>query len=211
MTGGYYASRERHGYNAPMSDERERVAQELRRIRDSVRERALLGEPEAAPAARPVKAPEAPPREAPAAAEPPPPRPDLVPVNTSWDTSKASTGLGALGHFMRRALAPLFESQAAFNSRQVQLDNALFEYLDARVDATHRHYDNVLGIHGRHMADIDERHLILQEELVAHVHDLVRRIDLVLAESEKGRLSLEFALRDVRNRLALLEERLPRG
>jgi hypothetical protein len=61
------------------------------------------------------------------------------------------------------------------------------------------------------MADIDERHLILQEELVAHVHDLVKRIDLVLGESEKGRLSLEFALRDVRHRLAQLEERLPRG
>ena len=39
----------------------------------------------------------------------------------------------------------------------------------------------------RHMAEIDERHLILQEELVAHVHDLVKRIDLVLAEAEKGR------------------------
>jgi hypothetical protein len=211
MTGGYYASRERHGYNATMSDERERVAEELRRIRDSVRERALLGEPEAAPAARTVKPPEVPPREASAAAEPPPRRPDLVPVNSSWDTSSAGVGLGALGRLVWRALAPLFESQAAFNSRQVQLDNALFEYLDARLDATHRHYDGVLGIHGRHMADIDERHLILQEELVAHVHDLVKRIDLVLAESEKSRLSLEFALRDVRNRLARLEERLPRG
>ncbi len=211
MTGGYYASRERHGYNATMSDERERVAEELRRIRDSVRERALLGESEAAPAARSVRPPELPPSEAPPVVEPPPERPDLVPVNTSWDTAKASTGLGALGRFVRRLLAPLFESQAAFNSRQVQLDNALFEYLDARLGATHRHYDGVLGIHGRHTADIDERHLILQEELVAHVHDLVKRVDLVLAESEKGRLSLEFALRDVRNRLARLEERLPRG
>ena len=44
------------------------------------------------------------------------------------------------------------------------------------------------------MGEIDERHLILQEELVAHVHDLVKRIDLVLAESERGRLGLEFAL-----------------
>jgi hypothetical protein len=32
----------------------------------------------------------------------------------------------------------------------------------------------------------------------------------VLAEAEKGRLSLEFALRDVRNRLQRLEERLAR-
>ena len=41
-------------------------------------------------------------------------------------------------------------------------------------------------MHGRHMDEIDERHLILQEELVAHVHDLVKRIDLVLAEAERG-------------------------
>ena len=61
------------------------------------------------------------------------------------------------------------------------------------------------------MADIDERHLILQEELVAHVHDLVKRIDLVLAETDKGRLSLELALRDVRTRLADLEQRVRGG
>jgi hypothetical protein len=59
----------------------------------------------------------------------------------------------------------------------------------------------VLGAYGRHMEDIDKRHLILQEELVAHVHDLVKRVDLVLSESERGRLALEFALRDLRARL----------
>jgi hypothetical protein len=69
----------------------------------------------------------------------------------------------------------------------------------------------VLGIHGRHIQDANERHLILQEELVAHVHDLIKRIDLVLGESERGRLSLEFALRDVRHRLTRLEEGLGRG
>jgi hypothetical protein len=105
----------------------------------------------------------------------------------------------------------LFEAQVAFNSRQVQFDNETLAYLEARLAETHRHYDEVLGLHGRHMAEIDERHLILQEELVAHVHDLVKRIDLVLAEAEKGRLSLEFALRDVRARVAKLEERLSRG
>jgi hypothetical protein len=123
----------------------------------------------------------------------------------------AKTRGGALGRFVRRLLAPLFDSQNAFNSSQVQLDNALLSYLDERLDVTRRHYDRVLGAHERHLADIDERHLILQEELVVHVHDLVERIDLVLAEAEKGRLSLEFALRDVRSRLARLEERLPRG
>jgi hypothetical protein len=53
--------------------------------------------------------------------------------------------------------------------------------------------------------------MILQEELVAHVHDLVKRIDLVLAEAEQGRVGLEHGLRDVRARLVRLEERLFRG
>jgi hypothetical protein len=194
-----------------MSDERERVAEELRRIRDAVRERSLLSETPAVPPARPTRAPEAVAAEPPPAPEAPPVRPDLGPVNRSWNSAAAPTAGGPLGRLVRRCLAPFLDAQTAFNSHQVQLDNALFEYLDARLAATHRHYDAVLGIHGRHMADVDERHLILQEELVAHVHDLVKRIDLVLGESEKGRLSLEFALRDVRNRLARLEERLPRG
>lgn len=194
-----------------MSDERERVAEELRRIRDGVRERSLLAETPGLPAARPVRPPEAVPPLAGAAVSPVPVRPDLGPVNQTWNTSAIGPRGGAVGRFLRRCLAPLFDGQTSFNSRQVQLDNALFEYLDERLAATHRHYDGVLGIHGRHMAEIDERHLILQEELVAHVHDLVKRVDLVLGESEKGRLSLEFALRDVRARLARLEERLLQG
>jgi hypothetical protein len=60
------------------------------------------------------------------------------------------------------------------------------------------------------MGEIDERHLILQEELVAHVHDLVRRVDLVMAEAEKGRVGLTAELREVRSRLVQLEERLRR-
>ena len=86
--------------------------------------------------------------------------------------------------------------------------NQVLDYIDAQVQETHRHYDAVLGIHGRHMGEIDERHLILQEELVTHVHDLVRRIDLVLAEAERGRLGLERDLRDLRDRARQLEERL---
>jgi hypothetical protein len=194
-----------------VSDERERVAEDLRRIRDEVRERTLLAETPGLPPTRPVRAPEAVPVEPPPAAEAPPSRPDLGPVNRTWNTGAVAPGGGPIGRFLRRCLAPLFEAQTSFNSHQVQLDNAVFEYLDARLAATHRHYDGVLGIHGRHMADVDERHPILQEELVAHVHDLVKRIDLVLGESEKGRLSLEFALRDVRTRLARLEERLQHG
>jgi hypothetical protein len=193
-----------------MSDEREKVAAELRAIRDAVRAPAraertpddVLGPP---PDVRLGEAP--PPLTSPA---PPslPARPDPTAVNAAWDVRQASApGLkGRLAGIVRRAMAPFVEAQVTFNSRQVQLDNDLLAYVDARVEATHRHYDGVLGGYGRHLQDVDKRHLILQEELVKHVHDLIRRIDLVLSESERGRLSLEYALRDLRARL---EERLP--
>jgi hypothetical protein len=194
-----------------MTDERERVAEELRRVREAVREKALLesGEERRLPPVT-TRAPEAPTLKESPPLQPPPPRPDGSAVNASWDTSKAEAP-GWLARVVRRLLAPFVQAQVSWNSRQVQLDNQILEYIDSRLDVTHRHYDAVLGIHGRHIQDINERHLILQEELVAHVHDLVKRIDLVLAEAEKGRLSLEFALRDVRTRLARLEERLGRG
>src|SRR5262249_61247479 len=92
------------------------------------------------------------------------------------------------------------EAQVAFNSRQVQLDNELLAYLQARVEATHRHYDAVLGGVGRHLGEIDERHLILQEELVAHVQDLLKRIDLVLAAGGRQGRGLELALQSVEAR-----------
>jgi hypothetical protein len=197
-----------------MTDERERVTNELRRIRDSVRERALL-EPQARlPKAAevhlqgPPKAEEAPP------AEPAPPRPDATEVNRVWEAEPAEPARGARG-LLARLLGRVFRERAlaqrAFNARQVQLDNEILAYIDARLDATHRHYDRILGLYGRHLGEADERHMILQEELVAHVHDLVKRIDLVLSEAERGRLSLDFALRDLRERLKKLEARLPRG
>lgn len=192
-----------------MTDERERVAEELRRIREAVRERAL-DEPVSLPQARPTRLPEPVPAAETPPATPLPPPPDGSAVNALWKAQPARP-LGALGGLLERMLRPLFDAQVAFNSRQVQLDNETLAYVEARLRETHRHYDEVLGIHGRHMAEIDERHLILQEELVAHVHDLVKRIDLVLAEAEKGRLSLEFALRDIRTRVSKLEERLSRG
>ena len=194
-----------------MADERELVAERLRRIRNEVRERALL-EPSAThlPEPRPVREPEPLPADPPATAAAPLQPPDGSEVNTLWQ-ALPTRPLSPLGRLVRRLLAPLSEAQVAFNSRQVQLDNQILAYLDARFAQTHRHYDAVLGVHGRHMADIDERHLILQEELVAHVHDLVKRIDLVLAETDKGRLSLELALRDVRTRLADLEQRVRGG
>jgi hypothetical protein len=112
---------------------------------------------------------------------------------------------------VRRALRAFAGRQQAFNSRQVQFDNDLLAYVDARLDRTHRHYDAVLGAYARHMQEIDTRHLILQEELVAHVHDLVERIDLVLSHAERGRLGLEATLADVRARLAQWEAKTKHG
>jgi hypothetical protein len=205
------------GYNPLMSEEenaeaaRLRAASELRRIREGVRDRALV-EPGPRAATPPVlRTPEAPRMERASPPAAPPPRPDNTAVNESWRIRQVPAGggiAGRLGRAVRALLGPTLEAQEAFNSRQVQLDNELLAYVDARLDATHRHYDEVLGIHGRHMGEIDERHLIMQEELVAHVHDLVRRIDLVLSEAERGRLSLEFALKDLRTRVERLEERL---
>ena len=205
------------GYNPLMGEEEDaeaarlRAAAELRRIRDGLRDRALAEpSPRAAPA--PVlRTPEAPQMERPSPPAAPPPRPDNAAVNESWRIRQVPPGggfAGRLSRAVRGLLGPTLEAQEAFNSKQVQLDNELLAYVDARLEATHRHYDEVLGIHGRHMGEIDERHLILQEELVAHVHDLVRRIDLVLSEAERGRLSLEFALKDLRTRVERLEERL---
>lgn len=192
-----------------MADEREAVAERLRKIREEVRERSLLDPPQLAAPATPRTAPALdplPPAPAPVAPE----RPDASEVNAAWDTGRAPLR-GWLGGLLRRALQPFVDAQVAYNAKQVQLDNRLLEYLDRRFDATHRHYDQVLGVHGRRMEEIDERHLILQEELVRHVHDLVKRIDLVLAEDERGRAGLEAALRDVRRRLQRIEEQLARG
>lgn len=201
-----------------MTTEREQIADELRRVRDGVRERALQAEASTAtsavlPSPLPARTPRAFPLGPSPADLPAPPPPDATAVNARWEVrpQRYPGGLrGLLARLAHRLLAPTLEAQVAFNSRQVQLDNDILAYLDARLEATHRHYDAVLGVHGRHMGEIDERHLILQEELVAHVHDLVKRIDLVLSEAERGRLSLEFTLREVRARLRLIEERLAR-
>jgi hypothetical protein len=198
-----------------MSDERERVAEELRRVREAVRQRALLGgdtTPER-PAPRPVTRTWPSPAEVEAPPAPPPAPPDAAPVNAAWRAEPLpGAGLsGFLARLVERLLGPRLEAQVAFNSRQVQLDNELLAYVQARVEATHRHYDAVLGGVGRHLAEIDERHLILQEELVAHVQDLVRRIDLALAESERQRRSLDVALTALKARVDLLENPPKRG
>ena len=199
-----------------LTAERERVAERLRRIRDGVRDRALVERParDVLPEPRSTRPPQVVPSEPPAPTPPAPARPDGTAVNAEWPATprrELPGWRGRLGRLLRRSLEPSQEAQVAFNSHQVQFDNATLDYIDARFDQTHRHYDDVLGLYGRHLAEIDERHMILQEELVAHVHDLVRRIDLVLSEAERGRLGLEFALRDLRERVSRLEERLKRG
>ena len=193
-----------------MTDRRE-VAEELRRVREAVRARALHDRPAVLPEARAVAVPGAMPSDRAPAPIDATARPDNAALNAGWRVRQALGGGGwrrLLARGLGRVLARVLDAQESFNSRQVQFDNALLDYIDARLTATHRHYDDVLGLHGRHMGEIDERHLIVQEELVTHVHDLVRRIDLVLGEAERGRLGLERDLRELRDRMRQLEERL---
>jgi hypothetical protein len=194
------------------TDERERVADELRRIRENARETASQ-DPRTLPPPAPVAEPEVLSELRPPRGPEPPQRPDTGGVQALWPAraQREPRGLrGALARLLRRLLGPTLDAQADFNARQARLDTELADYVDARADATHRHYDHVLGLYGRRMDEIDERHVQLSRELVTHVHDLVKRIDLVLSEAERGRLSLESALRDLRARLVRLEERLPR-
>jgi hypothetical protein len=197
-----------------MTEDRIDVAEELRRVREEVRRRVLLAGGTSLPAGSapgirpaPAVAREEIPKE-----EPAPAPPDAAAVNETWRAEAPATGglASRFRRFLERILGPRLEAQRSFNARQVQLDNEILRYLEARFAATHRHYDRILGHYGRHLAEADERHMILQEELVAHVQDLVRRIDLVLAESDRGRLALEFALEDLRARLARLDEDLRR-
>jgi len=183
------------------------VASELRRVREGVRERALveqsaqqvLGAPLTARTPQPVEP------ATPAPLPPPPPRPDLGPLGAMVASARAAVGFFAR---LTRGSEASRDEQVQINALQLEFNHAVLEYVEGRLAHTHAHYDQVLGVHGRHMGEIDERHLILQEELVAHVHDLVRRVDLVLAASEKGRVGQEFALRDLRARLTQLEEKI---
>jgi hypothetical protein len=144
------------------------------------------------------------------ATEMPPAVPDPGPVNASWTAAAApGTGLGGvLSRLLGRLLGPQLEAQRAFNADQVRLDNALLRHLEERFAATHRHYDALLGDTGRRLVEVDERHAQLAQELVTHVHDLARRIDLVLAEADRGRPALEHAIRDLGARVGRLEDAL---
>ena len=111
-------------------------------------------------------------------------------------------------HLQRFALGPVVERQVQMNSAQVRFDNEVIEYVDARVDRMARHYDHVLGLHGKRMEEIDERHLILQQELIRHVHDLVERIEFVFETAETNHLQIDAALRETREELKDLAKRL---
>lgn len=137
----------------------------------------------------------------------PPAPPDLSAVNESWPAGgqRPSSGISTLLDGSREKDRG---AQVKFNADQVQLDNALVSWTASHFSATHTHYDAVIARMQRRMDDIDTRHRELERELVRHVHDMARRIDLVLGEGEKGRVSHESALRSLRERLKALEEKL---
>jgi len=137
----------------------------------------------------------------------PPPPPDLRPVNESFSAA-TSRSMGGLASLVDGSREKNREAQARFNANQVQLDNALVTWTAGHFAATHGHYDGVIALMQKRMDEIDTRHLELERELVRHVHEMARRIDVVLGEGEKGRVSHEAALRSVRERLRSLEEKL---
>jgi hypothetical protein len=150
-----------------------------------------------------------------------PTSPDREELNLLWNVSDPTLARppGRLGRLLgplrsplarlvRFALGPVVERQVRMNSAQVRFDNDLVSYLDERLDGMSRHYDSILGLHGRRMEEIDERHLILQQELVRHVHDLVARIELVFEAAEQNHLYLEGTLRETREELAKIAARL---
>lgn len=152
----------------------------------------------------------------------PPPghSPDRGPLNEGWNVARAldetPRGMGKLLSPLRRplqrllrfALGPLLDYQVQHNSAQVSFDNEIVSYLDARLDRMSGHYDRVLGLHGKRMEEIDERHLILQQELIRHVHDLVQRIEFVFETAEQNHLYLEGMLREVQEELVGIQKRL---
>jgi hypothetical protein len=137
----------------------------------------------------------------------PPTPPDLQPVNESWQPGAVKTA-GAIASLLDGSREKDREAQIRFNSDQVRLDNALVTWTAEHFAATHKHYDAVIGQMQKRMDEIDARHRGLERELVRHVHEMARRIDVVLGESEKGRVSHEAALRSLRERLRALEEKL---
>ncbi len=147
--------------------------------------------------------------------------PDRSFLNERWDvsTSLHAPPSGWLGRLisplrkplqrvLRFAMGQVVERQVEVNSAQVKFDNQVIEYIDERLERISTQYDHVLGLHGKRMEEIDERHLILQQELIQHVHDLIKRIDFVFETAEQNHLYLEASLREVRDEVRALATRL---
>jgi hypothetical protein len=147
--------------------------------------------------------------------------PDRSLLNERWDVSTAlvsppqgklgrlfSPLRGPLQRMLRFALGPFIESQVELNSAQVKFGNEFVGYVDKRMDHLSAHYGGILGLHGKRIDEIDERHLILQQELIQHVHDLVKRIDYVFETAEQNHLYLEGFLREIREELVELGNRV---
>ena len=180
-----------------------------------MRERARSDAEPRAPLPEPVRTAPAPePLPGLVAADPSPlaSSPDRAALNEAWDVAIEGGEGGLLRSALRRLrrllLGGVTERQVRMNSLQVKFDNEVVSYIDARMDRMSGHYDEVLGLHGKRMEEIDERHRILQEELVRHVHDLVERIDFVFESTEQNHLYLEGMLRELREELTKLEEKL---
>lgn len=187
------------------------VSGSLRDLRERVRKDATSS---AKPSAYPAPHQQSP-LESLRKAEPPetPISPSRERLNELWDLSRAletPSGIvrGLLRRVLRFAWGPLIDRQVEFNSGQVQFDNELVEYIDHRLDRISAHYDQVLGLYGKRMEEIDERHLILQQEVVRHVHELVKRIDFVFETAEQNHLYLEGMLREAQEELRDIARRM---
>lgn len=200
-----------------LDEERESVADELRRVREAARDdarREARDEPPR-PAAPVGPAPARPASPSGAAATPggpdpaPRPAPSAREVNESWGAEPGGRR-GGPGRLLERLLAPRLQAQRDWNAAQVRLDNEILSWVEARFAATHARYDALAGQLGRRLDEADERHRILERELLAHVRDLVTRIDLAMADASRGRASHAQALLDLRERIARLESELAR-
>ena len=140
------------------------------------------------------------------------PHPHRSPSGDSAPAGGLRTPPGILRGLLRRVLrfawGPLIDRQVQLNSDQVRFDNELVGYIDRRLDAISAHYDHMLGLYGKRMEEIDERHLILQQELIRHVHELVKRMDFVFETAEQNHLYLEGMLREAQEELREIARRM---
>ncbi|HSF16583.1 MAG TPA: hypothetical protein VLK65_13635 [Vicinamibacteria bacterium] len=198
---------------------RDRIIEEIKDLREEARQKADRGSELPPYGTDPLPPRALPPLDGPEVLTSPP-SPDRDELNEIWDVSQAlaerPVGLwgrlfftfrGAMHRLARLALGPLIERQVRMNSLQVRFDNELVSYVDERIDRISRHYDRILGLHGKRMEEIDERHLILQQELIRHVHDLVERIEFVFESAEQNHLYLEGMLRETKEELKKLVDR----